>query len=166
MFALFSSYVTRNSNWTSSQAFDLFDTDGEEHLDKTELANAIDAAGFTDTAFSSEDQRTAAEIAEELLSQIGKDANTDKITFSEFALLLVETLAGHDPETEMRVAFKALAHPALSINMEKLRKNAHDVGLQITEEELREMFDEADSDHDGQVFEKEFLEILRSSAWV
>jgi centrin-1 len=38
-----------------------------------------------------------------------------------------------------------------------------DIGENLTDEEIQEMIDEADQDHDGEINEPEFLRILRKT---
>lgn len=47
------------------------------------------------------------------------------------------------------------------ISLEDLQRVANELGAEISEEELRQMIEEADNDGDGLVSEMEFLRIMK-----
>jgi centrin-1 len=49
------------------------------------------------------------------------------------------------------------------IGFKDLEKVAREIGENLTDEELQEMIDEADVDHDGEINDYEFLRIMRKT---
>ena len=49
------------------------------------------------------------------------------------------------------------------IGFTDLKRLVMDIGENMTDEEIQEMIDEADLDHDGEINEPEFLRILRKT---
>jgi len=73
-------------------------------------------------------------------------------------------MGGKDPNDEMLKAFKLFDEEGKgTITIENLRRVAKDLGEVITEEELQQMIDEADEDHDGAVNQTEFIKIMNTT---
>lgn len=47
------------------------------------------------------------------------------------------------------------------LNFDVLKSLCHDLGEQISDDEIKEMIDEADLDHDGDVNEEEFFKLMK-----
>lgn len=50
------------------------------------------------------------------------------------------------------------------IGFKDLERVAKELGENLTEEEIQEMIDEADLDHDGEINEAEFLRIMKKTS--
>lgn len=103
---------------------------------------------------------------DELASMLAAVASPDgALDFDDFAALVAQKIATRDPVDELRKAFRLFdADETGRISFANLKRVAKELGEPLTDEELREMIDEADRDGDGEVDEAEFVRIMRKSA--
>ncbi|KAI7826399.1 hypothetical protein BX661DRAFT_183965 [Kickxella alabastrina] len=126
------------------EAFSLFDTNKDNHLDYYELKVAMRALG-------------------EVLKIMKRFGTSDgaKISQDAFVKLMSEKIAARDPVDEYKKAFKLIDDSNSGIiNATNLRRVARELGENIDDDELQAMIDEFDMDNDGAINEEEFIKIM------
>ncbi|XP_046716303.1 centrin-3 isoform X2 [Silurus meridionalis] len=121
------------------EAFELFDTDKDKEIDYHELKVAMRALGF--------------EVKKIDVMTILKDfdcGGTGKITYEIFKEV-----------EEVLKAFRLFDDDdSGKISLKNLRRVARELGEDMSDEELRAMIDEFDTDGDGEIGQEEFLSIM------
>ncbi|CAD7086317.1 unnamed protein product [Hermetia illucens] len=136
------------------EAFDLFDTEGSGLIDIKELKVAIRALGF----------EPKKEEIKRMTAEIDKDG-TGKLSFADFLQLMSVKMAEKDTKEEILKAFRLFDDDDTGkISFKNLKRVARELGENLTDEELREMIDEADLDGDGEVNQEEFLRIMKKTS--
>ncbi|XP_064799116.1 centrin-3-like [Oncorhynchus masou masou] len=142
--------LTEEQKLEIKEAFELFDTDKDKEIDYHELKVAMRALGF--------------EVKKVDVLKILKDYNREgngKITFDDFNEVVTERMLQRDPKEEILKAFKLFDDDDSGrISMRNLRRVARELGESITDEELRSMIDEFDTDGDGEINQEEFVSIM------
>lgn len=131
------------------EAFSLFDMNDDGYLDYHELKVALRALGFTLEN-------------KEVLRLIDKyDRNGNRLMYYEdFYLIAGEMIVKRDPMDEIKRAFKLFDEDNTGkISLKNLKKVAHELGENLTDQELRAMIEEFDLDGDGEINEEEFIAI-------
>mmetsp|Transcript_7022 Transcript_7022/g.11316 ORF Transcript_7022/g.11316 Transcript_7022/m.11316 type:complete len:176 (+) Transcript_7022:67-594(+) len=138
--------------------FDAFDEDGSGAIDQRELRVMLKAMGF--------DHFTKEEVMD-MLMEVDEDGSGE-IEFPEFAKMMGGKYTNRDPKREILKAFELFEEkdPEFDlmpgkITFEGLRKLADDLGETLTDEEIREMIEEADRTGDGSVSQEEFIRVMR-----
>ncbi|GKT35579.1 centrin-1 [Aduncisulcus paluster] len=133
------------------EAFDIFDTEGNGTIDTKELRVAIRALGFEPSR--DELKRMVAETDRE---------GTGTIDFNGFLEVMTVKMADRDSNEEIMKAFRLLDSDDTGyITFDNLKRVAKELGEGITDDELREMIDEADRSGTGQISQEDFLRIMR-----
>merc|ERR1712183_490436 len=137
------------------EAFELFDTDGSGSIDTKELKVAMRALGFEPKQ-------------EEIAKMIGDvdDDGSGTIKYPEFLKMMTFKILNRDPKEEILKAFKLFTGEDKwnqRVSFKHLQRVAKELGERMTDEELQEMIDEADTDGDGEVNEEEFLRIMKKT---
>uniref|UniRef100_A0A1B0GA75 EF-hand domain-containing protein n=1 Tax=Glossina morsitans morsitans TaxID=37546 RepID=A0A1B0GA75_GLOMM len=136
------------------EAFDLFDTESTGFIEVKELKVAIRALGFEPK--KEEIKRMVAEIDKE---------GTGRISYDDFLHLMTMKMAEKDTKEEILKAFRLFDDDETGkISFKNLKRVAKELGETLTDEELREMIDEADLDNDGEVNQEEFLRIMKKTS--
>uniref|UniRef100_A0A8C7MP87 Centrin 3 n=1 Tax=Oncorhynchus kisutch TaxID=8019 RepID=A0A8C7MP87_ONCKI len=142
--------LTEEQKLEIKEAFELFDTDKDKEIDYHELKVAMRALGF--------------EVKKVDVLKILKDYNREgngKITFDDFNEVVTDRMLQRDPKEEILKAFKLFDDDDSGrISMRNLRRVARELGESITDEELRSMIDEFDTDGDGEINQEEFVSIM------
>ncbi|XP_029503664.1 centrin-3-like [Oncorhynchus nerka] len=142
--------LTEEQKLEIKEAFELFDTDKDKEIDYHELKVAMRALGF--------------EVKKVDVLKILKDYNREgngKITFDDFNEVVTDRMLQRDPKEEILKAFKLFDDDDSGrISMRNLRRVARELGESITDEELRSMIDEFDTDGDGEINQGEFVSIM------
>ncbi|KAJ1557801.1 hypothetical protein HK096_005273, partial [Nowakowskiella sp. JEL0078] len=136
------------------EAYALFDTDGSGTITSKEWRIAMRALGY----------EPSREEMKRMLAEIDVDGS-GTIDLEEFLQLITRRMAQQVARDEMRQTFK-LFDPDLNtgtITIKNLRKVVEMVGEDLTDEELREMMEEADKDQDGEVTEEDFIRIMKKT---
>ena len=153
--------LTEEQRQEIKEAFDLFDTDGSGSIDAKELKVAMRALGFEPS--KDEIKRMMAEADRE---------GTGKVDYKNFAdLMQVKMVTSlfhlqeeRDPEEEIRKAFRLFdIDNKGTIGFKELKRVAKELGENMTDEELREMVEEADKDGDGEIKEEDFVKIMKKT---
>ena len=133
------------------EAFSLFDKDGDGSITCEELRTVMNSLGQNPTTTE----------LEEMIQEVDSDGN-GKIEFSEFFNMMAQKMSSRDFNDEALEAFKVLDKDGSgSISEVELRQIMINIGENLTDEEIREMMQEADLDGDGEVSFKEFAAIIK-----
>ncbi|GAU87494.1 hypothetical protein RvY_00328 [Ramazzottius varieornatus] len=134
------------------EAFDLFDPDQSGEIDGKDLKVCLRALGF--------------EPKKEEIKRMLQDVKSDdgKINFDQFLILITSKMNEKDAHEEIQKAFRLFdSDDTGKISFQNLKRVARELGESLTDEELREMIEEADLNGDGEVDEKEFLRIMQKT---
>ena len=84
-----------------------------------------------------------------------------QIDFEEFLTLMTARVSDKDSRENIRKIFNLFDDEKTGfISIKNLRRVAQELGENVSEEELQELINRADTDHDGLVSEEEFYTIL------
>ena len=132
------------------EAFDLFDTDGSGSIDPKELKAAMQSLGFeakNQTIF-------------QMISDLDKNKN-GTIDFEEFLDMMTARMSDKDTREDVSKVFRLFDDDNTgTITLRNLRRVARELGETMTDEELQEMIDRADSNADGSVTMDDFYNIM------
>merc|ERR1711865_980046 len=146
--------LDENEKQEIKEAFDLFDTDGSGNIDIKELTVAMKALGC---------EPKPGEI-EKMISDVDDDGGGE-IGFDEFLKMMTHKILNKDPKDDMLKAFKLFDDDQTgSVSFKNLKRVAKETGQTLTDDELQEMFDDADRDGDGVLNEEEFLAMMKRLA--
>ena len=131
-------------------AFDLFDHDGSGSIDPLELKEAFYAMGFTGS------NKFVYLIIAEL-----EENGDGTIDFEEFIKLATAKPTNQDSRAEVAKIFKAFDYNRMGkFSVIELKKVALDLGENVTDDEIEDMFQRADRDRDGFVTGEDFYNIM------
>lgn len=132
------------------EAFDLFDTDGSGTIDPKELKAAMQSLGFdakNQTIF-------------QMISDLDRNKSGD-IDFEEFLDMMTARMSDKDTREDINKVFRLFDDDGTgSISLKNLRRVARELGETMTDEELQEMVDRADSNGDSLVSADDFYNIM------
>ncbi|OHT05217.1 Caltractin [Tritrichomonas foetus] len=136
-------------------AFDLFDLNRDGVIDPDELKTALNSLGFE---FSQQEiQRIIMEL---------DPNNTGTIDFHNFSDLIHSKMAERDQIDQIQMAFDMLDFDKThKITFKNLKQIAKELGENITDQEIREMLNEADTDNDGEISFEEFFALVRTASF-
>ncbi|XP_028514856.1 caltractin [Exaiptasia diaphana] len=131
--------------------FDTFDTDRSGSIDASELRKAMRALGF--------------KISRSSIQSMIRDLDADesgKIEFNEFLDFVVSRQGdGRDVHDEILQGFKMFDTDKTGhITFDNLKNVSRLCGVNLNEQELKEMMQEADKDGDNQIDREEFVNIM------
>ena len=136
------------------EAFNLFDSSGSGAIDAKDLKVAMRALGF----------EPRKEEIRKMLAEVNCD-DEGRITLEHFVGLMAGKMNEKDSKEEIMKAFKLFDDDDTGkISFRNLKRVAEELGENLTEEELREMIEEADRDGDGEVNQEEFLRIMKKTS--
>ena len=139
------------------EAFDLFDTDGSGSIDPKELRAAMQSLGF--------------EAKNQTIYQMITDLDKNKsgnIDFEEFLDMMTARMSDKDTREDIYKVFKLFDDDGTNtITLKNLRRVARELGETMTDEELQEMIERADSNNDKVVSMDDFYNIMtkKTFAW-
>lgn len=132
------------------EAFSLFDKDGDGTIDAEELGTVLRSLG---------NQPTDEEV-EDMIKEADKDGN-GTIDFAEFIEMMPTQERDDNAEEEMLEAFRVFDTDGNgSITADELRQIFVNLGEKLTEDEIADMIDEADTDGDGEINYQEFVTMM------
>ena len=146
--------VTPQQMQEINEAFELLDSDKDEKIDYYELKVALRALGF---------KVTKDDIMRLFRSYDPQD--TGSISKQDFIEISRDMILKRDPMEELKNAFELFdTDQQGGISLANLRRIARELDIQPSEEDLRAMIDEFDSDGDGMVSLEDFMQIMTGEA--
>jgi centrin-1 len=137
------------------EAFDLFDSDGSGTIDPSELKSAMQSLGF----------EAKNQTIYQMISDLDKDGS-GAIDFDEFLDMMTARMSDKDTREDINKVFRLFDDDKTGyISIKNLRRVAKELGETMTDEELLEMIERADSDGDGQVSQEDFYNIMTKKAF-
>ncbi|KAI9332063.1 hypothetical protein BDR26DRAFT_869592 [Obelidium mucronatum] len=134
------------------EAFSLFDKDGDGTITTKELGTVMRSLGQNPTDGELQD----------MINEVDGDGNGN-IDFEEFITMMARKLKDSDAEAEIREAFRVFDKDGVGyITVAQLRQVMQNLGENLTEQEINEMFSEADIDGDGRIDFDEFVSMMTS----
>merc|ERR1719428_1776350 len=118
------------------EAFDLFDTDGSGNIDVKELTIAMKALGCEPKP-------------------------------GEFLKMMTDKILNKDPKDDMVKAFKLIEpdwEKTGGVTLKSIKRVCKETGQSLGDEEISEMFNNADLDQDGVLNEEELLKVMKKCA--
>merc|ERR1712194_621118 len=134
------------------EAFGLFDTDGSGAIDATELCTAMAALGFNPKKSE--------------IDKMDKDGDAT-IDLEEFMIMLAEMMNQKDGKEEMLKGFKMFDDDSTGkISFKNFKRVATELGETLTDDQLKEILNEADEDKDGEISQEEFLNVMMKTGMI
>eukprot|EP00594_Rhizosolenia_setigera_P012537 CAMPEP_0178964972 /NCGR_PEP_ID=MMETSP0789-20121207/15995_1 /TAXON_ID=3005 /ORGANISM="Rhizosolenia setigera, Strain CCMP 1694" /LENGTH=171 /DNA_ID=CAMNT_0020649849 /DNA_START=68 /DNA_END=583 /DNA_ORIENTATION=+ len=138
------------------EAFNLFDTDGSGTIDPKELKTAMQSLGF-----EAKNQTIYQMIAD--IDQDGKG----EIDFDEFLDLMTARMSDKDSKEDIAKVFNLFDDDRTGfITLQNLKRVASELGETMSDSELLEMIERADTDQDGMISLDEFHSIMTRKTFV
>lgn len=138
------------------EAFNLFDTDGSGTIDPKELKSAMQSLGF---------EAKNATIYQ-MIGDIDKDGS-GSIDFEEFLDMMTAKMSDKDSRADIRKVFNLFDDDKTGqITLKNLKRVARELGETMSEAELLEMIERADTDEDGEINPDEFYVIMTKKTFV
>ncbi|RWR99042.1 caltractin-like isoform X1 [Dinothrombium tinctorium] len=135
------------------EAFAMFDTNNEGFMPTAKLKFAMRALGF----------EPRKEEVKKIIEEFDNEAS-GKISLQSFMALMSKKISEKDTNDEIMKAFKLFDEDNTGkISFNNLKNVAKQLGENISDEELKEMIEEADRDGDGFVNQEEFLRIMKKT---
>merc|ERR1712071_351811 len=132
------------------EASDLFDTDNSGTIDPKELKAAMQSLGF-----DSKNQTIF-----QMISDLDKDGS-GQIEFEEFLDLMTARMSDKDTRSDIEKVFRLFDDDKTGkITFNNLKRVAKELGENMSDEDLMEMIDRADTDGDHAVNFEEFFAIM------
>jgi centrin-3 len=146
--------VTTQQLQEVNEAFQLLDSDKDSKIDYYELKVALKALGF---------DVKKDEILRLFRSYDPQD--TGHISRDDFIEISRDMILKRDPMDELENAFKLFDRDDQGgISVASLRRVARELDLSPSEDDLRAMIDEFDTDGDGMVSLEDFVQIMTGEA--
>jgi Ca2+-binding EF-hand superfamily protein len=134
------------------EAFDLFDSDKSGEIDTSELKQALNNLGI--------DAKN--QTLQNMINDIDKNAS-GTIDFDEFIEMMTAKMSDKDTREDLEKVFRLFIgddDKADKIELKHLRRVAKELNENMSDDELQEMINRADTDKDGKVSFEEFYAIM------
>lgn len=133
------------------EAFSMFDKNGDDLISAGELGTVMRNLGLNPTE----------EDVQKMISDVDKDAN-GFVDFNEFVSMMLKFQERPvDPEEQYLEAFRVFDQDGNGfISPIELQSVMSSLGERLSEEEIKDMIQEADLDKDGQVDYTEFVKVM------
>ena len=129
----------------------MFDSEQSNSLDARELKAALSALSV----------KISKEEIKQIYADLGKDIR-EKINFDEFQEIVTPRLPDRHTKDYIGHVFQYFdLDNNGKISMRHLKKIAQEIGETLTDEELKEIMDEADRDADGFIGFEDFYRIMK-----
>ncbi|CAG8807722.1 10220_t:CDS:2, partial [Dentiscutata erythropus] len=137
------------------EAFDLFDTEGSGSVNIKDFKVAIRALGF----------EPKKEELNSLLNEVHDGSGT--IDFDNFSAIVSTKMSERDVHEDFMKIFRLFDDDATGkITFKNLKRVAKELNVEISNDQLKEMIEEADLNGDNGVDENEFLHILQKIKFI
>ena len=134
------------------EAFNVFDSEQTGGLDARELKAAITALNI----------KISKEEIKNIYQEFGKDIR-EKITLEEFMEIVIPRLPDRHSKEYIQKIFQYFdLENTGKITSRHLKKIAQEIGENLSDEELREIMEEADRDGDGYIGFDDFYRIMKN----
>eukprot|EP00927_Polykrikos_kofoidii_P056771 TRINITY_DN50851_c0_g1_i1.p1 TRINITY_DN50851_c0_g1~~TRINITY_DN50851_c0_g1_i1.p1 ORF type:complete len:169 (+),score=44.86 TRINITY_DN50851_c0_g1_i1:88-594(+) len=131
------------------EAFNLFDTDGSGTIDPRELKAAMQSLGF----------ETKNPTIFQMIADL--DEGGTSIKFEDFLDAIVQKLGDKETRDGINKIFALFDDDKSgSITLKNLKRVSKELGETMSEEELKEMIERADSNGDGAITAEDFYNIM------
>eukprot|EP01084_Bolivina_argentea_P238197 400185_1 len=132
------------------EAFNLFDTDGSGTIDPKELKATMQSLGF----------EAKNQTIYQMISDIDKDGS-GSIDFEEFLDMMTAKMSDKDTKEDIQKVFNLFDDDHTGkISLRNLKRVAKELGETMSDAELLEMIERADTDEDGEIDPEEFYSIM------
>ena len=132
------------------EAFNLFDTDGSGTIDPKELKAAMQSLGF----------EAKNQTIYQMIADIDKDGS-GSIDFDEFLDMMTAKMSDKDTREDIQKVFNLFDDDQTGkISLRNLKRVAKELGETMSDAELLEMIERADTDTDGEINPDEFYAIM------
>jgi len=147
--------LTENEIEEIRDAFNLFDTDGNGTIDPKELKAAMQSLGYEGKNHT----------VYQMIGDIDKE-NTGSINFDRFLDMMTARIGDSDSKEDIQKVFNLFDDDKTGyISLQNLKRVAKDLGETMSDSELLEMIERADSDKDGLINLDEFYSIMTRKAF-
>merc|ERR1712054_588583 len=142
--------LTEQQKADLGEAFTLFDTDGSGSIDAAELGTAMTALGFNPKK---------SEI-DKIVRDMDKDGDST-IDMEEFFVMLAEKMNQKDDKEELMKGFAMFDDDGTGkISFKNFKRVATEIGETLTDDQLKAILAEADTDNDGEISPEEFMAVM------
>ena len=132
------------------EAFNLFDTDGSGTIDPKELKAAMQSLGF----------EAKNQTIYQMIADIDKQGN-GTIEFDDFLDMMTAKMSDKDTREDIHKVFNLFDDDQTGkISLRNLKRVAKELGETMSDAELLEMIERADTDTDGEISPDEFYSIM------
>jgi len=139
-------------------AFAVCDPDKSGSIDVKNLKVVMRALGFEPR------KEEITKLAKTIANKDSGDADTGRVTLEQLIDLIKPKLLEKDSRTEIMRAFKLFDDDGTGrISFANIKRVAKELGENISDEELREMIAEADTQSTGEVNEEDFFRIMKKT---
>lgn len=136
------------------EAFNLFDNEGTGVIDPKELKSAMQSLGF----------ETKNPTIYQMFSELERET-TGPIDFDRFLDGITNKLGDRETREGIQKIFNLFdTERKGSISLKDLKRVSKELGETMSEDELREMLDRADSNGDGEISMDDFFNIMTKKA--
>jgi len=131
------------------EAFNLFDADGSGTIDPSELKSAMRSLGF----------ETKNPTIFQMIADLDSEGNS--IGFDDFLDAITSKLGDKETRDGINKVFNLFDDDKTgTISLKNLKRVSKELGETMSDEELREMIERADSNGDGQITQEDFYNIM------
>nr|CCA23977.1 calciumdependent protein 4 putative [Albugo laibachii Nc14] len=142
--------ITQDEVEEIREAFNLFDTDGSGTIDPKELKTAMQSLGF----------EAKNQIIYQMIADIDKDGS-GSIDFDEFLDMMTAKMSDKNTREDIQKVFALFDDDQTGkISLRNLKRVARELGETMSDAELLEMIERADTDQDGEIKPDEFYAIM------
>jgi len=137
------------------EAFNLFDTDGSGQIDPRELKAAMQSLGF----------ETKNPTIYHMIADLDQDGNP--VDFDTFLEGITNKLGDKETRSGISKIFNLFDDDKTgTISLKNLKRVSKELGETMTDEELKEMIDRADSNGDGNITPEDFYNIMTKKTFL